>query len=79
MYHRPLISKQFHLLLTGLVLAALLLTGLASPWSARPAHAAATKIMPLGDSITGSTCWRAKLSSTEARTTLPQADLERNL
>src|SRR5690349_2694160 len=57
---KPLISKQFHLLLIAFVLVALLLPGVL-PGSARPAQAVATKIMPLGDSITGSTCWRAKL------------------
>ena len=45
------------------ILAALLLAvGWVVAWLAAPAHAAAVRIMPLGDSITGSPgCWRALL------------------
>ena len=61
MYHNSLISRRFQTFTIGVTVVALLLTILALPWGARPAQAVATKIMPLGDSITGSTCWRAKL------------------
>src|SRR6185436_12713784 len=58
---KPLISRQFQTFTLGMTVVALLLAALALPWNARSAQAVATKIMPLGDSITGSTCWRAKL------------------